>query len=170
MTELFSTIPRDGRRTQVGLVGRRVIMTVFALIAAAALWGFIGQRTSDSVAAGPAARLRLSAPEIVRGGLFFQSRVEIRALTAIEHPRLVLDEGWVEGMQFNSVEPAPESESSRDGRVVFSYGGLEPGDILRIWMQFEVDPTSVGKRPYGIELDDEDRPLARIDRSIRVLP
>jgi hypothetical protein len=145
-------------------------MTVFALFAAAALWGFTGQRASDSVAAGPAARMRLAAPEIVRGGLFFQSRVEIRALTAIEHPRLVLDDGWVEGMQVNSIEPSPESETSRDGRVVLSYGGLEPGDVLRVWLQFEVDPTSVGKRPYGIELDDETRPLARVDRTIRVLP
>jgi hypothetical protein len=49
-------------------------MTGFALFAAAVMWGFIGQRASDSVAAGPAARMRLAAPEIVRGGLFFQSR------------------------------------------------------------------------------------------------
>jgi hypothetical protein len=170
MTELFSRIPADERGTRTGLIARRVVMTVFTLFAAAALWGFFGQRASDSVAAGPAARMRLAAPEIVRGGLFFQSRVEIRALTAIEHPRLVLDDGWVEGMQVNSIEPAPESESSRDGRVVLSYGGLEAGELLRIWLQFEVDPTSVGRRSYAIELDDEDRPLARIDRSIRVLP
>jgi hypothetical protein len=170
MTELFSELPRDKRGTKVGLVARRVIMTVFALFAAVALWGVFGQRASDSVAAGPAARMTLSAPETVRGGLFFQSRVEIRALAAIEHPRLVLDDGWVEGMQVNSIEPSPESETSRDGRVVLTYGGLEAGDLLRIWLQFEVDPTSVGRRSYAIELDDEDRPLARIGRSLRVLP
>jgi hypothetical protein len=170
MTELFSRIPAGGRGSLVGLIGRRVVMTAFFVFAVAALWGFFGQRSSDSVAAAPAARMRLASPEIVRGGLFFQSSVEIRALTAIEHPRLVLDDGWLEGMQVNSIEPAPESETSRDGRVVLSYGGLEAGDLLRIWLQFEVDPTSVGRRSYAIELDDEDRPLARIDRSIRVLP
>jgi hypothetical protein len=170
MTELFSRISADERGTRTGLIARRVVMTAFTLFAAAALWGFFGQRATDSVAAGPDARMRLAAPEIVRGGLFFQSRVEIRALTAIEHPRLVLDDGWVEGMQVNSIEPAPESESSRNGRVVLSYGGVDAGELLRIWLQFEVDPTSVGRRSYAIELDDEDRPLTRIDRSIRVLP
>jgi uncharacterized membrane protein YcaP (DUF421 family) len=30
-----------------------------------------------------------------------------RALRAIDHPRLVLDQGWLEGMQFSSAEPAP---------------------------------------------------------------
>jgi hypothetical protein len=106
----------------------------------------------------------------VRGGIFFQARVEVRAVRAIEHPRLVLDEGWVEGMQVNSIEPAAESESSRGGRIVLSYGELAAGDVLRVWLQFEVDPTNVGRRPYGIELDDAEQPLARIERTIRVLP
>ena len=47
-------------------------------------------------------------------------------------------------MQVNSIEPAAESESSRDGRLVLSYGALQPGDLPRIWLQFEVSPTNVG--------------------------
>jgi hypothetical protein len=170
MTELFSDVPPDDRGMVVGLVARRVIMTLFALISLAALIGFIGQRASTSNAATPSVRMTLSAPEVVRGGIFFQSRIEIRALAPIEHPRLVFDEGWLEGLQVNSIEPAAESESSRDGRLVLSYGALEPGDLLRIWLQFEVDPTNVGKRSYTVELDDEDRLLTRIPRTIRVLP
>jgi hypothetical protein len=167
MAGLFSEIPNP---SPAGLVARRVFVTAFTLFSLAALIGFFGQRASTSTAATASARMTLKAPESVRGGVFFQSRVDIRALAAIEHPRLVLDEGWVEGMQVNSIEPAPESESSRDGRLVLSYGALEPGDVLRVWLQFEVNPTNVGKRSYGIELDDEDRPLARLPRTIKVLP
>jgi hypothetical protein len=145
-------------------------MTLFAAVSLAALVGLIGQSESTSAASTPSVRMTLSAPEQVRGGLFFQSRVDIRALAPIEHPRLVLDEGWIEGMQVNSIEPAAESESSRDGRLVLSYGALEPGDVLRVWLQFEVNPTNVGKRSYALELDDEDRLLARIPRTLRVLP
>ena len=89
----------------------------------------------------------MTAPAAVRGGLFFQSRVEIRARRAIAHPRLVLDEGWVEGMQFNSIEPAPVSEASRDGRVVLSYDRIDAGDRLVVWMQFEVDPPTSAIAP-----------------------
>jgi hypothetical protein len=170
MTELFTDLDPDARGQAVGVWSRRVIMALFALISLAGLIGFIGQRTSDSSAATPVVRMHLSAPETVRGGLFFQSRIDIRALATIEHPRLVLDEGWMEGMQVNSIEPAAESESSRDGKVVLSYGELKAGDVLRVWLQFEVDPTNVGRRSYGLELDDEDRPLARIERTLRVLP
>ena len=166
MTELFSDVTPDSR----GLLARRAIMALFAAVALAALVGFIGQSESTSAASTPSVRMTLSAPEQVRGGLFFQSRVEIRALAPIEHPRLVLDEGWVEGMQVNSIEPAAESESSRDGRLVLSYGALDAGDVLRVWLQFEVNPTNVGRRNYTLELDDGSRRLARIPRTLRVMP
>jgi hypothetical protein len=114
--------------------------------------------------------MRLSAPETVRGGLFFQSRLDVRATRAIDHPRVVLAPGWLEGMQVNSIEPAPVGEASRNGRVVLSYDALEPGDVLRVWFQFEVNPTNVGHRSYAIELDDSERPIARLTPSITVLP
>ena len=55
----------------------------------------------------------------------------------------MLDDGWLEGMQISSIEPQPTSESSRDGRVVLSYGRLRAGQRLVV---------------------------ARIDRTITVLP
>jgi hypothetical protein len=106
----------------------------------------------------------------VRGGLFFESRVEIRAVDAIDHPRLVLDPGWLEGMQFNSIEPAPVGEASRGRRVVFSYDALKAGDTMTVWLQFEVNPTTVGRQPYGIELDDAETPVARLERGLTVFP
>jgi hypothetical protein len=165
VAELFSRV--DGERGQRGgLIARRTVMSLFAAFSLAALAGAIGQRATTSEAAG----MILQAPEIVRGGLFWQARIDIRAPREIQHPRLVLAEGWLEGMQVNSIEPAPESESSRDGLLVLSYGKLEAGDRLRIWMQFEVNPTNVGRRSLALELDDAETPVARIDRDLRVLP
>lgn len=79
--------------------------------------------------------MQLSTPETVRGGLLFQSRLQIDASRTIDHLRVVLDDGWFEGTQISSVEPQPTAESSRDGRVVFSYGLLRAGDRLVVWIQ-----------------------------------
>ncbi len=168
MADLFPGVSDHGM--VIGLWTRRAVMTLFALVMLSGLLDVFGQRASESSTSSSAARMTLEAPTTVRGGLFFQSRVDIRALAAIQHPRLVLDDGWLEGMQVNSIEPAAVSESSRDGRVVLSYGSLEPGDVLRVWVQFEVDPTNTGRRPFGLELDDAEQPLARIDRRLTVLP
>jgi hypothetical protein len=164
--ESFSAIPNRERGQRAGLAARRGVMTIFAAISLLGLTGAIGQGTVTS----RASELTVNAPETVRGGIFWQARIEVRATRPIEHPRLVFADGWLEGMQVNSIEPAAVSESSRDGRLVLSYGSLEPGDLLRVWMQFEVDPTNVGKRSLALELDDAETPLARIDRDIRVLP
>jgi hypothetical protein len=172
VSALFAEIAQDTspRGVVIGLRTRWALLTAFGVVAALAAIGFFGQRLTESTATGQAAKLRLSAPSVVRGGLFFQSKVEIRALRAIEHPRLVLDRGWVEQMQLNSTEPQAMSEAGRDGRVVLSYESLDQGDLLVVWTQFQVNPTNVGHRSYAVELDDGDEPIARVNPSITVLP
>ena len=172
MTRLFTDVAAapDPRGEIVGLWTRRAVMTVFAAISVLGLLDVFGQGTTQSTASTPAAVLRVTAPAAVRGGLFFQSRVEIRARRAIAHPRLVLDEGWIEGMQVNSIEPNPVGEASRDGRVVLSYDGLQAGERLVAWLEFEVNPTSSGRRSYGLELDDADTRIATVSRRITVFP
>jgi hypothetical protein len=169
MPELFTEVSRDHGMAR-GLWARRIVVTAFVVLAALAAWGRFGQRDRESTAEAAQAAMTVSAPDVVRGGLYFQATIDVTARAAIQHPRLVLDEGWLEGMQVNSIEPAAESESSRDGRLVLSYGALEPADRLKIWLQFQVDPTNPGVRPHGVELDDETQTLVRIDRDLRVLP
>jgi hypothetical protein len=169
VADLFS-VSSDTRGQLIGLTARRIVMTVFAVISVVALVGLFGQRAVSSDAAGPAATMRLEAPKTVRGGLFFQARIDIDARTDVDQPRLVFADGWLEGLQVNSIEPAAGSESSRDGRLVLSYDTLHAGDRLRIWMQFEVNPTNVGRRSFALELDDGQTPVARIDRDLTVLP
>lgn len=172
VTELFTApAARPERRGVVaGLWVRRAFIALFAAFALLGLLNVFGQRTSPSTAQAAGATLRVTAPRTVRGGLFFQSRVEIRARRALEHPRLVLDEGWVEGMQVNSIEPSPVSEAGRDGRVVLSYDALDAGERLVVWLQFEVDPTNTGRRSYGLELDDAETKVAAVHRHLTVLP
>jgi hypothetical protein len=172
VTRLFADVAAmpEPRGATVGMWTRRAVMTGFAAIAVLGLLDVFGQGATQTTAVSAAAVLRVTAPPAVRGGLFFQSRVEIRARRAVQHPRLVLDAGWVEGMQFNSTEPAPVSEANRNGRVVLSYDRVDAGERLVVWMQFEVDPTNVGHRSYGLELDDAATPIAVVHRTITVFP
>jgi hypothetical protein len=170
MPDTFATLEREPTGVMVGLWVRRGILTVLGVLVLLALLNRYGQRPATSVARSRAATMRLSAPQRIRGGLFFQSRLDIRATQAIDHPRIVLEDGWLEGMQVNSIEPAPVGEATRDGRVVLSYDALKPGDVLRVWFQFEVNPTNVGRRSYAVELDDAEQPIVRLGPTITALP
>ena len=170
MSDFFATLAREPSGITRGLWARRAIRTLLAGLVVLALLNRYGQRPADSVARVAAATMRLSAPARIRGGLFFQSRLDISAAQGIDHPRIVLDQGWLEGMQVNSIEPAPVGEATRNGRVVLSYDAMKPGDLLRVWFQFEVDPTNVGRRSYAVELDDAEQPVARVAPTITALP
>jgi hypothetical protein len=165
----FTPAP-DHRGIVVALWTRRIAMCVLLALVVVALVGLIGQPSSTTTVIAPAATFRLTAPKTVRGGLFFQARVEIVAHQDLKFPSLVVDDGWVEGMQANSVEPQAPNENALDGKVQFGYGELPADHALRIWFEFEVNPTNVGKHPYGIQLENANKPVARIQRTIRVLP
>jgi hypothetical protein len=159
----------EGRGRHVWV--RRAVLAVAVLPVALALFGLLGQEASTSVRAGPQARVKVVAPRALRGGLLWQARIEIGALRDVAHPRIVLGSGFARGMQVNSIEPAPEGEAGRDdGRIVLSYADLPAGGRLVIYLQFQVNPTTVGDQDASVELDDAKRPIARIARTITALP
>lgn len=149
---------------------RRVLLALVTAFVVAALLGAFGQEDVTTVAATDAATLRVRGPDRVRGGLFFQVRIDVTARRAIAHPVLVFARGFNEQLQINTIEPAPVDESSQDGRMRLDYGRLQPGDALTVYMQFEVNPTNVGRRNQRLELRDGDGPLTAVDRTITVFP
>ena len=54
--------------------------------------------------------------------------------------------------------------------MVLSYDGLDAGERLVVWLQFEVDPTNVGHRSYDLELDDGEAAIATVHRDLTVFP
>jgi hypothetical protein len=151
--------------------GRRIvtsILVVFVLLAAANVFG---QRPSSAAASGPAAQLVVSTPSTVRGGLIFQSRVDIAARRRISHPTLVLGGGWFDSMTLNSVQPDPESQASRGAGVTLVYPALGAGDHMTVWLEWSANPTNVAwKRPQQISLDDGGSPLVALTRHVTVFP
>jgi hypothetical protein len=171
VADLFADQPETGPGYGTGIWVRRVCVAALAVLVVLSLLNVLGHNPSRSAASGPAGAVELSLPKVVRGGLLVQGRIEVTARTAIEEPKLVLAEGWFEGMQVNTVQPTPTDEAPGEGRrVVYTYGALEPGDRMTVWIQLQVDPNKPGRRPIDVELRDGEEPLAAVRRDITVLP
>lgn len=178
MSASVETLPHDlshdrhvelkGRRGEPWV--RRVVIALLALVVAAALLGAVGQTHTTLRAQAAGATLTVKAPGRVRGGLFFQGRMDIVARERIGKPRIVLGNGWTEQMQLNTIEPSPAAETSSAGELELDYDPLHTGDHLTIWLQFEVNPTGAGRRDRTVTLLDGDRVLARVPAEITVLP
>jgi hypothetical protein len=172
MTDLFADIdvPPHSAHSRWAPRTRMLVLALFAAFIIVVLTGATGQQPARTSAAGPRARLTLLAPDVVRGGLLVQARFEIHAVTTIRQPRLVLQRGWLEGMQVSSIEPSPVAETGRGSDVALTFAALRGGSTRTVWMQLQVDPTSVGDRPASVELQDGSTPLARISHRLTVLP
>jgi hypothetical protein len=157
-----------GRRTHPWI--RRALLALLGAVVALAATGAIGQPTRRLTAGAAGARLRVEMPEALRGGLLWRVRIAVRAVRTIERPRLILGAGFFEGMQVNTIEPAPASEANRDARVVLSYDELKAGDELVVYLQLQVNPTTIGSQDASVQLDDGTDRLARVEHAIRVLP
>lgn len=158
----------EGRSLEVW--ARRAGIAVLLAILGIALAGMFGQRGKTWTASGPAATIRLDAPGALRSGLMYQARFEIEALRPIERPLLVLQDGWLEGMTLNSLQPAPVDETERNGYLALGYARLDAGDTMTVFAELQANPTTTGRRAQAVLLEDGGEVVARIDREITVFP
>jgi hypothetical protein len=149
---------------------RRAGVGVLLAAALVALGNGFGQASSTSSAVAPAATLKVRTPARIRGGLLYQSRFDVVAHRALTQPKLVLGTGWNDGLTINTIEPSPAGEASRNGRLVLTFDSMQPGDSLTLWVDYQVNPTHVGRTTQDVELDDGDTVLARLHRTLTVFP
>ena len=147
-----------------GLLG---LLTAFLLLG---LLNVFGQRPGTSRASASAATLTLRGPSRIRGGLLFTERFRIQAVQELKAATLVLDPGWVEEMSINTIEPSPLGQGSRDGKLVLTLGHIPAGHTYVLWMQFQVNPTNVGRHSQDVELDDGPTRITTLHRTMTVFP
>jgi hypothetical protein len=149
---------------------RRAIIATLLAIAALALANVFGQRPTTSRASSPSGSLTLRAPTRLRGGLMYQARFEIRAARAINDAHLVLTSGWLNGMTVNTIEPSVSSETSSNGQLSLALGRIPAGHAFVLFMESQVNPTTVTHRPLVATLFDGSLRLAAIHRTLTVFP
>jgi hypothetical protein len=170
-TPQFLTLSGNRDRTErVELILRRSFFALILIMVLLGLLNVFGQRPTNTLAASSAADLHVFAPTRLRGGLYYEGRLTIDAKQEIEKATIVLDSGWTEQMQINTVEPAPVGESSRDGKLTLDFGHIPAGQKLVAWLQFQVNPTNVGHRSQDVALYDDTKLLAEADRNVTIFP
>ena len=147
---------------------------VIGLIAGFCLLGLantFGQATSTSRASFAGGSLVVTAPSALRGGDLFSAEFTVTATADISRPVLVLDQGWARGLAINTIEPSPVNEASRDGRLVFTLGPIRAGHTSTLFMQFQVNPTTVTwRRSRNVLLENGPITLTTIRRTLTVYP
>jgi hypothetical protein len=149
---------------------RRGLFALVCAVPVLALLNLFGQRPDTSTGTAAAARLSVSAPSHVRGGLLYQARFTITAKKKLAQAALVLDRGWLDGLTINTMEPSPVSESSRNGKLALDLGPISAGHSYLLVLDFQVNPTTLGSQDQALTLYDGSQALVTLHRTLTVFP
>jgi hypothetical protein len=158
----------EGRRWEI--TARRILMSLLAAFLVAGLLNVFGQRPETDLVSAPAASLKVFAPVRARSGVVYAARFHITAHKDIKDAYLVLDPGWAEGYTVNGLAPQPVNEGDRNGRLAYGFGHIPAGQSLIFFLSLQVNPTNVGHRSQNVELDDGEKPILTVHRTITIFP
>jgi len=158
----------EGRRHAIWY--RRAIVALLAVFLLLGALNVFGQRPAGTTVDSPEASLELYAPTKLRGGVFFEARFTITAHRDVKKALLQLSPGWQESLQMNTIEPVPIGQGSRNGDLLFTLGHIPAGQKFRLFLQFQVNGTNVGRRNADVTLYDGGKKLIHIHRRITVYP
>jgi hypothetical protein len=152
------------------ITARRALLALLGAVLLAGLLNVFGQRPDTNLVSVQAASLKVFAPMRARSGLAYAARFHITAHKDIKDAYLVLDPGWAEGYTVNGLAPQPLTEADRNGRLAYGFGHIPAGQSLIFFMSLQVNPTNVGHRSQNVELDDGEKPILTVHRSITIFP
>jgi hypothetical protein len=158
----------EGRRNEVWV--RRGLFALLPLLALVALTNAFGQHPTTSSASVGAAKLEVYGSPRLRSGLLFEARFRIHARQEIDHARLVLGPGWIQGITINSLEPNPVGEASADGRLSLDLGHVPAGQVFVLYLDGQVNGTTTGRRNADVTLYDGENELTTLDRTMTIFP
>jgi hypothetical protein len=159
----------EGREWHIW-VRRGLLAVPFGALCVLALLNVFGQRPRTDTATAPTATLKLYAPTHLRGGLLWQARFHIQATRDVKDAVLELGPGWLEGMTVNTIEPSPIGEGSSDGKLTLDLGHIPAGNEYLLFMQFQANPTNVGRRTRTVALYDGEKRLLGFDQKVTIYP
>ena len=158
----------ESRRNDIWV--RRGLFALVCLVPVLALLNLFGQHPQTSSGTSAAASLSLYAPAHARGGLLYQAHFRVTARKKLDQAVLVLDQGWIDGLTINTVEPSPASEASDNGKLALNLGTIPRGKTYVLYLAFQVNPTTVGRRSQNVTLYDGNRALVTLHRTLTVFP
>jgi hypothetical protein len=149
---------------------RRSLLALVAAVSLLALLNVFGQWPSTATVAASAAAFEIRSPGAVRGGVLFQARYTVQVTRELKAATLVLGRGWLDGLTVNTIEPSPLNEASRDGRLSLELGHIPAGEKHVLYMQYQVNPTTVGSHTQTVALYDGDERILTYAKTLRVFP
>jgi hypothetical protein len=149
---------------------RRAGLFVLLVICGLGLANVFGQHTHVLSVDSSAAKLTVETPAAARGGLIYQTIFRIEAHEDLSAPTLHLEPGWFDGLTINTVQPDAVEWGQLEGRNTLKLPPIASGEEFALRLQYQVNPTVLGRRSQDVVLMEAGTELARLDHAQTLFP
>jgi hypothetical protein len=149
---------------------RRAGLLVLLVVCALGLANVFGQHTHALSVDSSAAKLTVETPGAARGGLIYQSIFTIEAHEDLSEPTLHLEQGWFDGLTINTVQPDAVDWGQQEKRNTLKLPPIASGQEFVLRLQYQVNPTVLGRRSQDVVLMDAGTELVRLDHAQTLFP
>jgi hypothetical protein len=144
-------------------------LVVFGSVIVLGMAGVLGHERDWAAEAGGVA-LRVHAPEVIRNGEFFETRITIEAIESVDELVVGVDQALWEDMTVNTMIPAATEEVSEDGEFRFIFGPIAAGSTFDMKVDLQVNPDILGGNQGRMTVYDGGDELTAVDMDVSVLP
>jgi len=153
---------------------RASFLTLFILTALmiAGLIGLLGGHSAQTERAEGEVLLKVTAPPVLRNGMFFETIVEVQAKQPLGNLVIGVSAPLWREMTINTMIPAAAEEGYMNGFHRFAFGKVDRGDVFRFKIDGQINPTPtlLGGTSGVIAAFDDEKKLTAIPIEMKVLP
>jgi hypothetical protein len=161
----------DKAHNRRGLVGRRVALSVIALVVVVGATGLLGVHAGTASATANGYQLRVTYPRVARSGL------DIPWNLRLTHPggfhgdiTVAISADYYDIFEFQGMHPEPSDETA-DGRFVYlTFSPPKDGDVFTTSLDTYVQPASQVGRHAVTEVLIDDKVVARVNYKTWLVP
>lgn len=149
---------------------QRLLILLFAVPIVGALFGLVGLREADISSSAAGYKLDVHYSELSRAGLASPFDMRVHHEGGFDSPiTLRINHEYMTLFDLNGIYPAPASESVDGEMVVWEFDPPQ-GDVLRVQVDWRVQPSVHSGTPGRVELVVDGGPITSVSFDTRVTP
>lgn len=164
-------IARDHIAESGGPPAGTAALVILGMLLTAAFAGWLGGgRSVRHTGTGAQAVIAVSMPQIIRSGMFFETRIDVTARETLEDATIAMSPALWRSITINTQIPEPTEQEFKNGFYQFHYGPLKAGERIAVKLDAQINPDLFLGTKGEIALLDDEHPVARVPVKLKVLP
>jgi hypothetical protein len=161
----------DSARNKRGLIGRRIALSLLAVVVAVGATGFLGVHAGTARATSNGYHLTVTYPHVARSGLDIPWNLRLTHPGGFDDDIVVaISADYYDIFEFQGMHPEPSDETSDGEFVYLTFAPPKTGDVFTTALDTYVQPAAQIGRKAVTEIYIDDQMVARVSYKTWLVP